>query len=471
MADMADRIMEVPLLTSMPSVNSINPMVASASPSVLVTLESLAERVEDLAKQVKLLQTCSSSRALSNSFRRRFSGSPRCNLAAQSTADSGMCHYHQRFQEKARNCIKPYPNFQLKAANNSTIKTYGFLALPLDLGLRRHFSWRFVIADIPLPIIGSDFLAHYGPLPNCKRKLLLDRITSLSVRGQSTGILRNVSHSTVHHIRTTPGPPVFCHPRCLAPEQMKIAKAEFEAMVLEGTARRTRPLPDRIVDLQNFPVPKTARDLRRFLGMVNFYRRFLPSAAKYQSSLNDAFSRFRGAQPLTWASELDTAFSKCKEALSEVTLIMHPAADVPLGLFTDAYACHFGAALMQCVDDHKPITYAFLQRRERLPPVQLNQLSFIGQFTTDIQHISGADNVVADAFFRISYIAPPPVDLKAIVEAQKGDMELLDLQRSDNTLKLKKIEVTGSDATLLCQEPDLLFPLLSDAEFLMLCMG
>ncbi|GFX28203.1 hypothetical protein TNCV_15421 [Trichonephila clavipes] len=83
MADMADRIMEVPLLTSMPSVNSIDPIVASASPSVSVTLESLSKRVEDLAKQLKLLQTRSNSRALSNSFLRRFSGSPHHNLASQ----------------------------------------------------------------------------------------------------------------------------------------------------------------------------------------------------------------------------------------------------------------------------------------------------------------------------------------------------------------------------------------------------
>ncbi|GFX69438.1 uncharacterized protein TNCV_380071 [Trichonephila clavipes] len=47
---MADRIMEVPLLTSMPSVSSIDPTVTSASPRVLVTLEPLAEKVEDLAK-------------------------------------------------------------------------------------------------------------------------------------------------------------------------------------------------------------------------------------------------------------------------------------------------------------------------------------------------------------------------------------------------------------------------------------
>ncbi|GFY54543.1 hypothetical protein TNIN_441431 [Trichonephila inaurata madagascariensis] len=296
---------------------------------------------------------------------------------------------------------------------------------------------------------------------------------------------------------------------------MKISKAEFEAMALEGTARRgegswasplplvpkksegwrpwgdyrtlnvrtipdrTRSLPDRIADLQNFPLPKNARDLRRFLGMVNFYRRFLPSAAKYQSSLNDALTGLRGAQPLTWTSELDTAFSKFKEALSEVTLLMHPGPDVPLGLFTDASAHHVGAALMQRVDayyrelfaiysavqhfrhvleaqhctiytDHNPITYVFLQHREKMPPVQLSQLSFIGQFTIDIQYISGADNVEADAFSRISYIVPPPVDLKAIAEAQKGETELLDLQTIDNSLKLEKIEVPGSDVALIC---------------------
>ncbi|GFW90272.1 hypothetical protein TNCV_2121391 [Trichonephila clavipes] len=255
-----------------------------------------------------------------------------------------------------------------------------------------------------------------------------------------------------------------------------------------------------MVNLQNFPVPKTARDLRSFLGMVNFYHRYLPSAVKYQSSLNDVLSGLRGSQPVTWTSELDTAFSKCKEALSEITLLTHPAPDVPLRLFTDASVHPVGAALMQRVDgnwkplaffsktthycsitvvsllqrtfchlqccptlphvleaqhctiytDHKPITYAFLQLRKKLPPVQLNQLSFIGQFTANIQHISGAEHAVADAFSRFSYIAPPPVDLKAIAEAQKGDTELLHLQTSDNPLKLEKIEVTGYDVTLIC---------------------
>ncbi|KAJ0177340.1 hypothetical protein K1T71_007349 [Dendrolimus kikuchii] len=45
--------------------------------------------------------------------------------------------------------------------------------------------------------------------------------------------------------------------------------------------------------------------------------------------------------------------------------------------------------------DHKPLIYAFLQRYEKLPPPQLNQLSFFSQFITDILHVKGQDNVVS----------------------------------------------------------------------------
>ena len=49
-------------------------------------------------------------------------------------------------------------SYELFAANGSTVHTDGCIALRLDLGLRREFSWRFVIAGVTAPIIGSDFL-------------------------------------------------------------------------------------------------------------------------------------------------------------------------------------------------------------------------------------------------------------------------------------------------------------------------
>ncbi|GFW90271.1 uncharacterized protein TNCV_2121381 [Trichonephila clavipes] len=178
-----------------------------------------------------------------------------------------MVHGRKPLSQKIQLTPEWFEKCDVKAVSFAML--FGATVELRNLGLRRHFSRRFVIADVPLPIIGSDFLAHFRLLPGCKHKLLLDRITSLSARGQPTGhsklrtkiisdestpynhilkkyptlispagMLRKVSHSTVHHIRTTPGPPVFCRPRHLALERMKIAKAEFEAMVFEGAARR-----------------------------------------------------------------------------------------------------------------------------------------------------------------------------------------------------------------------------------------
>jgi hypothetical protein len=48
-------------------------------------------------------------------------------------------------------------NFDLCAANGTTIHTYGWLPLSLNLGLCQDFTWRFVVADVTRPIIGVDF--------------------------------------------------------------------------------------------------------------------------------------------------------------------------------------------------------------------------------------------------------------------------------------------------------------------------
>uniref|UniRef100_A0A1X7V754 Peptidase A2 domain-containing protein n=1 Tax=Amphimedon queenslandica TaxID=400682 RepID=A0A1X7V754_AMPQE len=52
----------------------------------------------------------------------------------------------------------------LQAANNSSIATYGKRSLTLNLNLRRSFLWVCVIADIAIPILGADFLRHFGLL-------------------------------------------------------------------------------------------------------------------------------------------------------------------------------------------------------------------------------------------------------------------------------------------------------------------
>lgn len=59
-------------------------------------------------------------------------------------------------------------------SNGSTIHTYGSLHLDLNLSLRRDFRWVFVIADVNVAIIGSDFLAPFGFLDFRNNRLIED---------------------------------------------------------------------------------------------------------------------------------------------------------------------------------------------------------------------------------------------------------------------------------------------------------
>jgi hypothetical protein len=57
---------------------------------------------------------------------------------------------------------------------------------------------------------------------------------------------------------------------------------------------------------------------------------------------------------------------------------------------------------------HKSITYAFQQKGDKYSPRQFNHLDSIAQFATNSQQISGQDNVVANALFRLESVTAPP---------------------------------------------------------------
>ena len=93
--------------------------------------------------------------------------------------------------------------------------------------------------------------------------------------------------------------------------------------------------------------------------------------------------------------------------------------------------------------DHKPLTFAFTTQSSKLTPRQIRHLDFISQFTTDVRHVGGSDNPVADALSRIEANAlhsdnstPPIIDFNHIAAPQQHDTELQQLQSSPTTLKL-----------------------------------
>ncbi|GFT63253.1 transposon Ty3-I Gag-Pol polyprotein [Nephila pilipes] len=77
----------------------------------------------------------------------------------------------------------PPASLQLFAANGTVISTYGQQLVTLDLGLRRVFKWPFIIAAVSQPIIGADFLRHYGLLVDIRHGRLVDSLTKLQAQG------------------------------------------------------------------------------------------------------------------------------------------------------------------------------------------------------------------------------------------------------------------------------------------------
>jgi cleavage and polyadenylation specificity factor subunit 1 len=101
--------------------------------------------------------------------------------------------------------------------------------------------------------------------------------------------------------------------------------------------------------------------------------------------------------------------------------------------------------------DHKPITYAFQHKRDKCSPRQINHLDFIAQFTTDIRHISGQDNVVADALSRVEYVTAPPSH-DALTASQVGDNEIRKLLALSTALRLERQQIPGTTVSIYCDK-------------------
>ena len=285
------------------------------------------------------------------------------------------------------------------------------------------------------------------------------------------------------------------------PTKCVFAVSEINFLGHQITQHGAIPLPEKVAAIRSFPQPSTIIELQQFVGMVNFYHRFIPSAARHMQPLFAAMTGKSKRAHIFWTDDMTRAFIDIKQALADATMLTHPHPDAVIALVVDASDTAVGGVLEQSVSgswrplaffsrqlrppetkysafdrellavhlavrhfrsflegrnftiftDHKPLTFAMKKVTEPWSARQQRHLAAISEFTTDIQHVAGKENLVADALSRIkinvvSIISE--IDYEAMARAQQ--LELTNLGATAPGLQIEQFPVGKDESFIIC---------------------
>lgn len=110
--------------------------------------------------------------------------------------------------------------------------------------------------------------------------------------------------------------------------------------------------PEKLKVIQDFPLPKNARQLKGFLGILGFYRKFTTELAAVSAPL---FALLKKGIRWQWNEETDQAFRQAKSLFLTSCTLHHPIPGVEFVLTTDASSYALGAKLAQHVNGEERI--------------------------------------------------------------------------------------------------------------------
>jgi hypothetical protein len=142
----------------------------------------------------------------------------------------------------------------------------------------------------------------------------------------------------------------------IEPDKCEFLKTELNYLGHVVTSKGVKPDPHKVHAINDFPTPKTKTDIKSFLGLAGYYRKFIPQFSKIAKPLNYLQKK---DQVWNWVPEQMQSFEQLKIALIKEPVLQYQDFTKPFVLTTDASGFAVGAILSQgpiCRD--KPIAYA-----------------------------------------------------------------------------------------------------------------
>ncbi|CAH8519923.1 unnamed protein product [Schistosoma margrebowiei] len=140
------------------------------------------------------------------------------------------------------------------------------------------------------------------------------------------------------------------------PDKCELGKREIIFLGHVINQKDILPCEDKVQAIKEYNVPSSLKELKAFLGLVNFYRRFIPHAAERLRPLTDLLRD--NPRRLEMNDSARTAFTEIKTALAQATLLAYPDPSATLSIAVDASDVVIGAVMQQNISGSwKPLEF------------------------------------------------------------------------------------------------------------------
>jgi hypothetical protein len=145
------------------------------------------------------------------------------------------------------------------------------------------------------------------------------------------------------------------------------AAPEIPVLVCIVRRNGTRPDPEKVKAIVEWPVPKNVKELRQFLGLANYLHKY---TRNYADVVRPLTQLLRNDTPWSWTDDRNVSFLRVKESLQKAPILALPDHYKTFHVVCDASKFAIGCALMQFDDDGHERVVSYQSRQ--LKPAEMN---------------------------------------------------------------------------------------------------
>lgn len=230
---------------------------------------------------------------------------------------------------------------------------------------------------------------------------------------------------------------------------------KYLGFVVDGTGLRTDP--EKVSCMLNYPRPVTTTEVKRFVGMTSWYRKFICHFSTLMSPLNDLIKAKKKKEPITWTPEAEASFVKLKQALVSAPILNSPDFARPFIIQCDASDTGLGGVLTQNKDGQE-VVIAFASRslsqsERKYPVTQKECLAVIFSIEKFRPYIEGTHFTVISDHYSLIWLhnlkEPTGKLARWAVKLQQYDFDIIHRKGKLNVVPDALSRIASSEISVL----------------------